>query len=309
MGLLDSFKRGLEKTRNFMTSSINRIAAHLGYFDEDQLDELEMILVQADCGVPCATHLLSEIRDEIKRTGDWSTEAVLNTLQQGMLTVLGEDKPLQLVDNKLNVLLMIGVNGTGKTTTSGKLAQHYRRQGKRVMLCAADTFRAAAVEQLREWANRAEVPIVAQATGSDAASVVYDALRSAQARQYDLLIVDTAGRLHNKQNLMEELAKIHRVIDKSGEDHVTQALLTIDATTGQNALQQAKAFSQITSIDGIVLSKLDGNAKGGIALAVAHETKLPIKLAGLGEGIDDLQTFSREKFVESLLPNPETLQS
>ncbi len=302
MGIFDKFKKGLEKTRSFINDSFNRAKAHLGYFDEDMIDDLEMTLIQADCGIDCTTFLIDRVRQNIKDTGDYSAEAVAESLRSGMLEVLGDCEPIKLHDNCLNVILMIGVNGTGKTTTAGKLAKRYQEQGKRVIMCAADTFRAAAIEQLKVWGERSGVPVVAQAIGSDPAAVTYDALRAAEARRADVLIVDTAGRLHNKQNLMDELAKIRRVLGKGEVPVEIQALLTIDASTGQNALQQAKAFVKVTPIDGLVITKLDGNAKGGITLAVAKETKIAVRLAGLGEGIDDLQDFSANEFVNSLLP-------
>lgn len=302
MGLFDKFKKGLEKTRTFVAESFNRVAANFGRFDEDMLDELEMTLIQADCGMECTMYLMDRIREHIRDTGDDSSESVLNELRDGMLDVLKHVGPLRLEDGKLNILLMVGVNGTGKTTTSGKLAKRYKEEGKRVMMAAADTFRAAAVEQIKVWGQRTNTQVIAHDTGSDPAAVVFDSLRAAEARNTDVLLIDTAGRLHNKQNLMDELAKIRRIIGREAPDANLETLLVIDATTGQNALVQAQAFSKATQVTGLIITKLDGNAKGGVALAVAKETDLPIVLAGLGEGVDDLQDFDARAFVDSLLP-------
>lgn len=302
MGLFSKFKEGLSKTRQFVAQSFNRIAAGLGYFDEDMLDDLEMTLVQADCGIPCATAVLEQIRADIRRSGDNSSAAVLNSLRSKLLEILGEAVHYELQANTLNILLMVGVNGTGKTTSSGKLAYKFQQGGAKVMMAAADTFRAAAIEQLKVWGERAGVPVIANSIGSDPAAVVFDAVQAAKARKADLLIIDTAGRLHNKQNLMDELAKIRRIIDREAPEAKLDCLLTVDASTGQNALAQAKAFSEATKVDGLILSKLDGNAKGGVALAVAYEEHLPLYYAGLGEGIEDLQEFDEAYFVDSLLP-------
>ncbi|HZJ68777.1 MAG TPA: signal recognition particle-docking protein FtsY [Candidatus Eisenbacteria bacterium] len=307
MNILDKFKKGLQKTRNFVSDNINRIAANLGYFDEDMLDELEMVLIQADCGMECSMQLTDNVRDYIKTTGDASVEAVLEVLGQGMLDILKDVKGIELVPNKLNIFLMVGVNGTGKTTTSGKLAKSYQDQGQRVLLAAADTFRAAAIEQIKVWGERTNTAVISHKIGSDPSAVVYDAIDAAKARKTDLLIIDTAGRLHTKQNLMDELSKIRRIITREAPDANLETLLVIDATTGQNAIVQAKAFSQATDVTGLIMTKLDGNAKGGVALAVVKETDLPIRLAGLGEDVDDLQDFDPEVFVDSLLPDPETI--
>lgn len=307
MGLFDKFKQGLQKTRNFVADSINRIAANLGYFDEDMLEELEMVLVQADCGMTCSMELMEKVRDQIKTTGDASVETVIRTLKEGMLEILHNVETLQLEPGKLNILLMVGVNGTGKTTTSGKLAKRYQDQGLRVLMAAADTFRAAAIEQIKVWGERTNTAVISHQIGADPSAVVYDAIDAAKARHTDLLIIDTAGRLHTKQNLMDELAKIKRIVAREAGDAHLETLLVIDATTGQNAIVQANEFSKATDVSGLIMTKLDGNAKGGVALAVVKETGLPIKLAGLGEKVDDLQDFDKEIFVESLLPDPETL--
>lgn len=307
MGLLNKFKKGLTKTRDFFSDNLNKIAASLGYFDEEQLDELEMLLIRSDVSVPVAEHLLEKVKDDIKKSGKNDTASVVESLRAGMLEILGPRQSLRLRPEEFNILLMIGVNGTGKTTSAGKLAKRYKDQGMKVMLAAADTFRAAAIEQLQTWGERAEVPVIASETGHDPAALVFDAIQSAKARNTNLLIIDTAGRLHNKQNLMDELAKIHRIISKEAPNARVESLLTVDATSGQNALVQAEEFSKVTLLSALVMTKLDGNSKGGIALALANSSKLPIILVGLGEAIDDLQDFEPELFVDSLLPEIESI--
>ncbi len=303
MSLFDKFKSGLSKTRQAVTEGINRVAASLGVYDEDFLDELEMILIQADAGVPVATKLTDSIRERVRIDGRVERDYVLGTLKDDMLEIL-ETKPFQPDFDKLNVIFVLGVNGTGKTTTAGKIAASFQRQGVKTMLAAADTFRAAAIEQLQTWGERANVPVISNTLGSDPASVVFDAMQSAKARGVKLLIIDTAGRLHNKPNLMSEMEKMHRVAAREGEavGAVIRNFLVLDATTGQNAVIQARAFNEVTSLDGLIITKLDGNAKGGIALAVVNDTGIPLVYAGLGEGIDDLAPFNAELFVDSLLP-------
>ncbi len=303
MGLFDIFKRGLAKTRNFVAEGITKISASMGHFDEDMLDDLEALLVQADCGVGASLAIMDEVRDSIKKTGDDSKEAVINIVSKKMLSILGEKKTLNIEENNLNIILMVGVNGTGKTTTAGKLCLRYKQMGKKVMLAAADTFRAAAIEQLTAWGEMTDTHVISHEEGSDPAAVCYDAVHSAIAKRADVLIIDTAGRLHNKQNLMDELSKICRVIEREAPSANTQALLIIDATTGQNAVIQAEVFSKAVKLSGIGITKLDGSAKGGVAIAVAHSTKAPIFLAGLGESAEDLVDFDPEVFVKSLLPN------
>lgn len=300
MGMLDVFKKGLTKTREFVAGNVNRISASLGYFDESMLDELEMVLVQADVGASCSMKLIEELRKKMKEKGEKSKEFVLVTLKNQMRSILGNKKQLVLTDKKLNIILMVGVNGTGKTTTAGKLCLRFQQENKKVMLAAADTFRAAAIEQLKHWGDKTHTPVIAHEEGSDPASVVYDAIHAAIARNVDVLIIDTAGRLHNKQNLMDELAKIRRIISREAKDATYESLLVIDATTGQNAIVQAKVFGEVTEVTGIVITKLDSNAKGGVAISVAYETNLPIVLAGLGEKAEDLVDFDPDSFVESL---------
>ena len=302
MGLADLFKRGLEKTRSFFAGSFTKLAASSGHFDEDMLDDLEELLIRADCGVQASIDIMDRVKENIKKTGDDSQEAVLASVKERMLEILGEPRTVEIVPGKLNIILMIGVNGTGKTTTSGKLAARYKKEGKRVLMAACDTFRAAAVGQLKTWGERTGTAVIAQEQeGADPASVVFDAIHAAQARNTDVLLVDTAGRLHNKKNLMEELAKIRRVIEREAPDASIKSLLIIDATTGQNAVIQAEGFGEVTGLDYVGITKLDGSAKGGVAIAVAYQSKKPIVLAGLGESVEDLADFDPELFVDSLI--------
>ncbi len=273
-----------------------------GHFDEDQLDELEELMVRADCGVPASMEIIDRVKADIRKTGDNSTEAVLASVRSGMIDILGEKSSYQLIDGKLNVLLLVGVNGTGKTTTAGKLAVRYKAEGKKVIIAAADTFRAAAVEQIKVWGERTGTTVISQGSdGSDPAAVVFDSVHAAIARKADVLIVDTAGRLHNKKNLMDELAKIKRIISREAPDSDIKSMLIIDATTGQNGVLQAQSFSEVVDLDYLGVTKLDGSAKGGVIVAVAHTCKVPVVLAGLGEGIEDLVDFDPEIFVDSLI--------
>ena len=302
MGLLDIFKKGLTNTRNFFAGGFTKIAASTGHFDEDMLDELEELMIGADCGVPASEDIITRVKEDIKKTGDDSHEAVLGSVRKRMTEILGEKSVLEIVPGKLNIILMIGVNGTGKTTTSGKLALRWTNEGKKVIMGAADTFRAAAVDQLKAWGEKTGTTVISQGSdGADPAAVVYDSVHAALSRKADILIVDTAGRLHNKKNLMDELAKIRRIIAREAPDAEVKALLIIDATTGQNAVIQAESFGEVTGIDYVGITKLDGSAKGGVAIAVAYQSGKPIVLAGLGEGAEDLVDFDPEIFVDSLL--------
>jgi fused signal recognition particle receptor len=304
MGLFDKFKKGLTKTRDFLAEGIRKLTLSFGRFDEDQLDELEMLLVQADVGVACSDEIMSNLRDAIRTNQNDSEDFVLNVLKRELLRVLGPKTLLPIREDRLNVIFLVGVNGTGKTTTAGKLALRYGKEGKSVLMAAADTFRAAAIEQLAIWADRTGCDIIAHAEGGDPASVVYDAIQAAKSRGTKVLIIDTAGRLHNKKNLMDELGKMRRIIDREAPEANIQTILVIDATTGQNAILQAETFAEVAKVDSIAVTKLDGNAKGGIAVAVAYTTGYPIVLAGLGENADDLVDFDPVSFVESLVPAP-----
>jgi fused signal recognition particle receptor len=307
MGLFEAFRNGMSKTREYFSGNIHRIGARLGYFDDDLLDELEMVLVQADAGASCSMYLLDSVRNAIKESGDSSGDFVVSVLKKQITEILGEKQTLEIKPESLNILLLVGVNGTGKTTTAGKLCLRYKNEGLHVILAAADTFRAAAIEQLKHWGDLTSTPVIAHEQGADPGAVVYDAIHVAKKKKSDLLIIDTAGRLHNKQNLMDELGKIKRIIaretqDSGGSERETnlKTLLVIDATTGQNAIVQAKTFHEVTELAGIILTKLDSNAKGGIAISVAYETKIPILLAGLGEHAEDLVDFDPEYFTHSL---------
>lgn len=303
MGLFDLFRNGLSKTRGFVSEGLVKISAGMGKFDEDMLEELEALLVQADVGVGASLHIIDAVRDDIKATGDDTQSAILHSMKKTTLDILGDKQTLSLEDQSLNIILLVGVNGTGKTTTAGKLCLKYQAQGKKVMLAAADTFRAAAIEQLQAWGEKTATPVISQVVGSDPAAVCYDAVQSAIAKRVDVLIIDTAGRLHNKKNLMDELSKISRVIEREAPSASIKPILIIDATTGQNAVIQAEVFSNAVPLSGIGITKLDGSAKGGVAIAVAYTAKVPILLAGLGEGIDDLVDFDPEIFVSSLIPD------
>jgi len=301
MGLFESFKRGLAKTRDFWAAEWVKTTASHGKFDQDMLDELEELMVRADCGVAASEDVAGYVKDYIKRTGDDSHDGVMNAVKARIVEILGEKQVIDIEDGKLNIILMVGVNGTGKTTTAGKLALKYKSEGKRVLLAAADTFRAAAVDQLKEWGARTETAVISHEEGSDPASVVYDAVQAAKARKTDVLIVDTAGRLHNKKNLMDELSKINRIIEREAPDANKKSLLIIDATTGQNAVLQTEAFSEAVSLDYLGITKLDGSAKGGVAIAVSYLAKVPIVLAGLGEGAEDLMDFDPQAFADALI--------
>lgn len=301
MSIVESFKNGLMKTRDFLTAGINKMAAGLGIFDEDMLDQLEMMLIQADCGFQAATEALEAVRASIRTTGDASRGSVLTSLKESLGAMITE-KRLTVKTDELTINLLVGVNGTGKTTTAAKLAQRAKKDGFRVIMAAADTFRAAAVEQLKVWGERTGTQVIAHAAGADPAAVVFDAIQAARARKTELLIIDTAGRLHTKKNLMDELSKIRRVIDREAPGAALETILVIDATTGQNAIVQARAFHEAVEVTALAVTKLDGSAKGGVAVAVARESGLPLSLAGLGEGPDDLQDFDRELFLEALLP-------
>ena len=295
--LFARLREGLSKTRGNMTEKVDEMVRDNRKVDEDFYEELEDILVMADCGLKATTVIIDELRARVKKENIKEAGEAREVLKQIMVEQMNVPRPPLKWPM---VMLMVGVNGVGKTTTIGKLALRFQSIGRKVMLCAGDTFRAAAAEQLTVWAERARVPIVKHEEGADPAAVVFDAIQSAKAQQADLLIVDTAGRLHNKKNLMDELNKMRRVIDREYPEADTRCILVLDATTGQNGLQQARAFKEVAEIGGIILTKLDGTAKGGIALAIRQELEVPVWYIGVGEGIDDLQPFNAKDFVEAL---------
>lgn len=299
MGFFSKIKQGLQKTRNSISEGINSIVNSFTKIDEDLFDELEEILIMSDIGVNTATEICNSLRRRIKETGVTDPCEIKQMMKDIIVEMLGSDEGLRL-DTKPSVILVIGVNGVGKTTSIGKIAAQLKAEGKSVILGAADTFRAAAADQLGIWAERAGVPMVKSADGTDPASVVFDTLASARAKHADVVICDTAGRLHNKKNLMEELAKINRVIAREMPESSVETLLVLDAATGQNAVNQAREFKSVTNITGIVLTKLDGTAKGGIVIAIKNELNIPVKFIGVGEGIDDLQPFSAEEFADGI---------
>lgn len=298
-GFFGRLMEGLAKTRNSMNESFSRLFS-LSQIDDDFYDELEETLIMADLGLDTTETILEDLKKKVKenhlKTPAESKELIMNIIRSQMDV---DDTAYDFEEQK-TVLLIIGVNGVGKTTSIGKLAHQYKARGKKVLLAAADTFRAAAIDQLKTWANRAEVDIIAQAEGGDPSAVVYDAVSAAKARNVDILICDTAGRLHNKKNLMDELAKMKRIIEKEYPDAHLETLIVLDGSTGQNALEQAKQFSTVTKIDGIILTKLDGTAKGGIAIAIQSELDVPVKFIGVGEKIDDLQRFDPKTYVDAL---------
>ena len=300
MGFFDKIKSGLTKTRKAMASSLGSVFS-FSEINDDFYDELEECLILGDLGVNTAVKAVDALRARVKaerlKTAE-DVKAALREILTGMLEV--GDLNLNL-ETQPSIILMIGVNGVGKTTTIGKLAHQLQQQGKKVLLCAADTFRAAAAEQLEIWAKRAQVDLIRQGEGADPASVVYDAICAAKARHCDVILCDTAGRLHNKQNLMNELQKIAKIIARELPDASRETLLVLDGTTGQNGLLQAKQFSEVADVTGIVLTKLDGTAKGGIVIAVADVLQIPVKLIGVGEQIDDLMPFQPADFVQALL--------
>ena len=295
----EKLKNGLTKTKNALFGSVNELLKNFVKVDEDMLEELEELLIMADVGVGATEDIIEELRDRIKDGRLKEKDQVLDTLKEILGEMIGEHQPLKL-ETTPSVVLVIGVNGAGKTTSIGKISKRLRLQGKKVVVAAADTFRAAAIDQLEVWCQRAKVEIVKQSEGSDPAAVVFDAINYAKKKEADVLIIDTAGRLHNKQNLMNELAKINRVIDRELPGASRENLLVLDATTGQNAVIQAKEFSKAANITGITLNKLDGTAKGGIVISIKRELGIPVKFIGVGEKIDDMQEFDAKQFVDAL---------
>ena len=300
----EKFKEGLVKTRDNFSNKINDLVARYRTVDEDFFEELEEILIQADVGFETVMELIEELKTEVKKRNIKDPADVQSVISEKLIEIYesGEENlsTLNIQENELTVILFVGVNGVGKTTTIGKLAHQFKKVGKTVLLAAGDTFRAGAIDQLEVWGDRVGVDVIKQAEGSDPAAVMYDAVQAAKSRQVDILLCDTAGRLQNKVNLMNELEKIKRVIEREIPGAPHEVLLVLDATTGQNALIQAKTFKEATDVSGIVLSKLDGTAKGGIVLAIRNEMNIPVKFVGLGEQMDDLQIFDPEKYVYGL---------
>lgn len=299
MGFFEKLKKGLSKTKQAIFGKIDALFKHFVRVDEDLFEELEELLIEADIGVDTTEELLDTLREWVKDTREKDPEAVKRELYRMLKEMLGDAEPLRL-DTKPSVILVIGVNGVGKTTSIGKIAAELHASKKKVIVAAADTFRAAATEQLAVWCQRAKVDLIRGGDGADPAAVVFDAVQAAKSRGADVLIVDTAGRLHNKKNLMDELAKINRVILRELPDAAKETLLVVDATTGQNGIAQAKEFRGAADITGLVLTKLDGTAKGGVVLTIKKQLGIPVKYIGVGEGIDDMKTFDPEEFAEAL---------
>ena len=299
MGFFDRLKQGLFKTKSAIVDKVDALFKKFVRVDEDLFDELEELLISADIGVNTTEEILDELRDTVKDKRIKEPEEVKRELFDILRRMIGEHEPLNL-STKPSVILVIGVNGVGKTTSIGKISAELKRQGKKVVVAAADTFRAAAAEQLNVWTDRAGVDIIRQAAGADPASVVFDAISAVKSRGADVLIVDTAGRLHNKKNLMDELAKIDRVIARELPGAAKETLLVLDATTGQNAVYQAKEFKEASKITGLVLTKLDGTAKGGIIISIKKELGIPVKFIGVGEQIDDMKPFDSKEFAGAL---------
>lgn len=300
MGFFSKLAEGLTKTRNNIMNSVSNIFTGHDIIDDDFYEELEETLIMADLGITTTTSVIENLKDKVKELKIKDPADCKKLLMDSLKEQMQVKPDAYDFENKKSVVLMIGVNGVGKTTSVGKLASQLKNSGKKVLVAAADTFRAGAIEQLTEWARRSDVELIAQSEGSDPAAVVFDAVNAAKARNVDVLICDTAGRLHNKKNLMDELNKIYRIVSKEYPEAAVETLVVVDGTTGQNAKEQARQFSEAAPVNGIVLTKLDGTAKGGIAIAIESELSIPVKYLGIGEKIDDLQKFDAEEFVEAL---------
>lgn len=297
----ERLKSGLSKTSKSITDKIDNLLNNYGAIDDDLFDELEEILITADIGMNTTLEIIEKLKAELRVRKILDASMVKSVMKDVMVTLIREHNTAPLVDKTPAILLVIGVNGAGKTTSIGKIAHRYKMKGKSVLLAAGDTFRAAAIDQLKVWGERAGINVISHQEGSDPAAVIFDAIHAAKARKVDVLICDTAGRLHNKKNLMNELAKVFKVVDREYPEATKEVLLVLDGTTGQNAVQQAKTFSEIAEVTGIVLTKLDGTAKGGVVLSINAELNIPVKLIGVGEGMEDLQDFDPEAFVEAML--------
>ena len=301
MGFFDKLKTGLNKTKESFNTKINDVFSNFRKVDEDFLEELEEVLIMSDMGVDTSVKIVNNLRKRIKKDNIKDEEEVKQALREEIKAIFDEVENKLNLDTKPSVILVVGVNGVGKTTSIGKIANRLKQDGKKVVIAAADTFRAAAVEQLEVWANRAGCELVKKEEGHDPASVVYEAIRRTKETSADVLIVDTAGRLHNKKYLMDELHKIKKVINKEMGDLSQEVLLVLDATTGQNAINQVKAFKQETDVTGLVLTKLDGSSKGGVVVGIVEENKIPVKFIGVGEQIDDMEIFNSEDFVKAII--------
>ena len=301
MGFFEKLKQGLGKTRDSLNEKINNVFSNFRKVDEDLLEELEEILIMSDIGVETATEIIAKLRNRIKLEKITDEEGVKTALKEEMQAILDKAPNGLELKTKPAVILVVGVNGVGKTTSIGKIANNLRKQGKKVVVAAADTFRAAAVEQLEIWANRAGVDIVKRQEGSDPASVVFDAIKITKEKNADVLICDTAGRLHTKKYLMDELLKIGKVIEKELPEAEKETLMVIDSTTGQNAIVQVKAFKEVVPITGLILTKLDGTGKGGVVIGIVNENSIPVKFVGVGEKIDDMEVFNSKDFVQAII--------
>lgn len=301
MAIYDRLKSGLLKTRKNISEKLDRMLASFGVIDEDLFDELEEILISSDVGINTTEKIISFIKIRVKENKIIDPKTIKELLREKLVEILNDDNTKINIERKPAVIVVIGVNGVGKTTSIGKMALNFQKNGKKVILAAGDTFRAAAMEQLEIWANRAGVEIIKNKEGSDPAATIFDAIQAAKARKADVLICDTAGRIHTKKNLMDELKKISGILDRELPESSRETLLVLDATTGQNAVVQAKTFNECTDISGIILTKLDGTAKGGIIVSIKSELNIPVKLIGVGEAIEDLQEFNATDFVNALL--------
>lgn len=301
MGFFDKLKSGLNKTKESFDKKINNVFSTFRKVDEDFLEELEEVLIMSDIGMDTSVQIVDSLRIRIKKENIKDEEDVKRVLREEIQKILDAESRELKLDTKPSVILVVGVNGVGKTTSIGKIANRLIKNGKKVTIAAADTFRAAAVEQLEVWAKRAGAEIIKREEGSDPASVVYDSIKAAKNNGSDVLIVDTAGRLHNKKYLMDELHKIKKVINKECEEASQEVLLVLDATTGQNAINQVKAFKQETDVTGLVLTKLDGTAKGGVVIGIVQENHIPVQFIGIGEQIDDMEVFNSEEFAKAII--------
>ncbi|MHC1683224.1 MAG: signal recognition particle-docking protein FtsY [Clostridiaceae bacterium] len=299
-GFFQKLKDGLSKTRDNFTDKVNEILGNYITIDEDLYEELEEVLITSDIGVETSLYVIDKLKERIREEKINEVSMVTDCLKRVLIDIMEEENTGLIDEDNKNVILVIGVNGAGKTTSIGKISSRLKSEGKKVIMVAGDTFRAAAIEQLEVWSNRAGVDIIRHQEGSDPAAVVFDGIQAARARKADVLICDTAGRLHNKKNLMNELEKINRIIEKEYSEATKQTFLVLDGTTGQNAVNQAIQFNEICKIDGIILTKLDGSAKGGIVISIKHKLNIPVKLIGVGEGVEDLQEFNAKEFVEAL---------